>query len=134
MKSRTWMWITVVSLFAALAIPVCAAAQDNPSPHHRSRHHQYKLIDLGTFGGPNSYVPSLEVSINSQGTVIMQADTNIPDPFYPNCFQDCLVNHPGIWQDGVLTDLGVLHERNSTAASPPGSMTVEWSSEFRKTD
>ena len=57
------------------------------------------------------------MSINSQGTVIVQADTTIPDPYYPNCFQsDCLVNHPGIWQDGVLTDLGALPGVNS--ASP----------------
>ena len=35
MKSRTWMWMTVVSLFAALAMPVCMAAQDNPSQDHK---------------------------------------------------------------------------------------------------
>jgi probable HAF family extracellular repeat protein len=113
MKSRTWMWMTVVYLFAALAMPVWTAAQNNPSPDHQKKHHQYKLIDLGTFGGPNSYVPSLLVSINSQGAVILAADTTIPDPYYPNCWNDCLVNHPGIWQDGVLTDLGALPGVNS---------------------
>jgi hypothetical protein len=50
------------------------AAQDSPSPSHRTRHHQYKLIDLGTFGGPASSVSGLEVSINSRGTAIMQGD------------------------------------------------------------
>ena len=111
MKSRTWMWTTVVYLFAALVMPISTAAQNNPLQNHKTKHHQYKLIDLGTFGGPTSSVtrPSL-VSINSQGTVIVQADTTIPDPFYPNCFNDCLVNHSGIWQDGVLTDLGVLQD------------------------
>lgn len=114
MKSRTWMWMTVVSLFAALAMPVGMAAQDNPSQDHKHKHHQYKLIDLGTFGGTNSYVPNLLVSINSQGAVIVEADTNIPDPYYPNCWQpDCLVNHTGIWQDGVLSDLGALPGVNS---------------------
>jgi probable HAF family extracellular repeat protein len=93
------------------------AMQDNPSPDHRHRHHQYKLIDLGTFGGPNSYVPNFSlVSINSQGAVIVEADTTIPDPYYPNCFQpDCLVNHAGIWHHGVLTDLGVLPGVNTGA-------------------
>ena len=57
MKSRTWMWTTVVYLFAALAMPVGMAAQDNPSQDHKPKHHQYKLIDLGTFGGPTSFVP-----------------------------------------------------------------------------
>ena len=35
MKSRTWMWTTVLYLFAALAMPVCMAAQDNPSQDHK---------------------------------------------------------------------------------------------------
>jgi uncharacterized membrane protein len=114
MKTRTWMWTTVVYLFAALAMPAGMASQDNPSPDHKSRHHQYKLIDLGTFGGTNSYMPNLVVSINSQGAVMVEADTSIPDPYNPNCWQnDCLVNHTGIWQDGVLTDLGALPGVNS---------------------
>jgi probable HAF family extracellular repeat protein len=114
MKSRTWIWTTVVYLFAALAMPVGTAAQGNPSQDHKSTHHQYKLIDLGTFGGPNSYVPNLLASINSHGAVIMLGDTPTADPFYPNCFNDCFVNHVGIWQDGVLTDLGVLQNANNS--------------------
>ena len=98
MKSRTWMWMTAVSLFAALTMPVCMAAQDNPTQDHKSKHHQYKLIDMGSFGGPASLVPGSEVSINSRGTAIMQGDTATPDPFYPNCFWDCLVNHAGAWR------------------------------------
>ncbi len=115
MKFRTWMWTTVVSLFAALAMPVCMTAQDNPSQDHKSKHHQYKLIDLGTFGGPASIVPSFALaSIDSQGSVIVEADTTVPDPYSPNCFQsDCLVNHTGSWQDGLLTDLGTLPGVNS---------------------
>ena len=114
MKSRTWTWMTAVYLFAALAMPVGTAAQDNPSQDYKHKHHQYKLIDLGTFGGPNSFVPNLEVSINSRGTAIMQGDTPAADPFYPNCFQDCFVNHAGAWRDGVLTDLGVLNNPNNS--------------------
>lgn len=115
MKSRTWMWMTVVYLFAVLAMPVWTAAQDNPSQNPKPKHHQYKLIDLGTFGGPNSVVPTwAAVGVNSQGTVMVQGDTTIPDPHAPNCFwPDCLVNHVGIWRDGVLTDLGVLPGVNS---------------------
>ena len=114
MKSRTWMRITVVSLFAALGVPACIAAQDNPSQEHKPKHHQYKLVDLGTFGGPAGLVVGSEVSINSRGVVIMQGDTATPDPFYPNCFWDCLVNHAGIWDDGVLADLGELNNLNNS--------------------
>jgi probable HAF family extracellular repeat protein len=115
MKSRTWMWMTVVYLFAALATPVGTAAQDNPSQDHKSKHHQYKLIDMGTLGGPNSSVPIVfnelngtagAQAISNQGIVTGTADTSTPDPlcyfddcFYPNAFQ---------WQNGVLTNLGTL--------------------------
>ena len=43
------------------------------------------------------------------------AETQIPDPFAPNCFfADCFVGHAVVWRDGVLTDLGALpHVNNS---------------------
>lgn len=57
MKTRTSMWTANVFLLASLGITGMAAAQDNSSPlspnnHHR--HHQYKLIDIGTLGGPDA--------------------------------------------------------------------------------
>jgi hypothetical protein len=43
----------VALLFAALASPERLAAQDKQD--HNRRHHHYKLIDMGTFGGPMSF-------------------------------------------------------------------------------
>ena len=81
MKSRTLTCITTMTLFAALAIPVQLAAQ---------QHTRYKLIDLGTFGGPSSGVAGSFLSpwggvpvINNRGTVVGASDTASADP---SCF------------------------------------------------
>jgi probable HAF family extracellular repeat protein len=113
MKSRFLMCFNAITLFAALAIPVQLAAQERqnkPQP-------RYKLIDIGTLGGPNSGVPTVFYEINgtagargisSQGAVTGTADTSTTDPLcylenppclYPNAFQ---------WQNGSLTSLGAL--------------------------
>ena len=72
MKSRRWTWMVIVYLFAVMAMPVWTAAQDNPSQDHKSKHHQYKLIDMGTFGGPNfdfNFSGSPNTLLNNRGTV-----------------------------------------------------------------
>src|SRR5215510_6325856 len=57
--------------------------------------HHYQLIDLGTFGGPSSYLAgsngvtspgAVNQILNNQGTVAGWADTSTLDPFAPNCF------------------------------------------------
>ena len=110
MKSRTWMWTTAVYLFAALAMPALTAAQDNSSPEHRYKHHQYKLIDIGTLGGHYDFFNFSGAQNNllsSRGVVAGSSDTTMVDPY---CFgnPDCFVEHAFQWQDGILTDLGAL--------------------------
>jgi probable HAF family extracellular repeat protein len=116
MKSRICMWTTVVFLFAALAMPVGMAAQDTPSPDHKSKHHQYKLVDTGTLGGAISSLGfEGERDINNRGTLVSFAQTQIPDPFAPNClFADCFVGHAVAWRNGALTDLGALPTVNNS--------------------
>lgn len=115
MKSRTLTSIAAVVLFAVLAIPIGLDAQDNAD----GKHHHYKLIDVGTFGGPNAYLsaplPS-EVQINQHGLVAGVADTPNPDPYNPNCLVDCYLVHAFQWRDGVLTDLGALPGTNDSYA------------------
>ena len=114
MKSRTWMWMTVVYLFAALAMPVGMAAQDNPSPDHKPKHHQYKLIDMGTFGGAQSYVNEQvngSPSQNGRGDLVGSAETLVPLSPYSNgfpCFPGPNVNHGFRYHNGHVTDLGAL--------------------------
>ena len=101
-------------LIAALAITVRLTAQEP-----NQKHGKYKVVDIGTFGGPNSFYFSEPVvqSVNNHGAVTGAADTSIPDPYAPNCdTPDCLTLHAFVWNDGVLTDLGTLPGGFSSAA------------------
>src|SRR5262245_9497261 len=94
-------WKSAIIL-VLLALPFFAQA---------GQHHRYKLIDLGTFGGPLSTFESTARILNNQGSAVGAADTDSPDPFAPNCFTpNCLIQHAFQWSDGVLTDLGALAE------------------------
>jgi len=68
------------------------------------RHLRYRLIDLGTLGGPNSAETVEFPFINNAGMVVGFSDTAIPDPFNPGGF----VPHAFRWRRGLLTDLGTL--------------------------
>jgi len=50
MNSKTWTRIVAVVLLAVLARPIGLVAQDHADG--KPGHHHYKLIDVGTFGGP----------------------------------------------------------------------------------
>jgi len=113
MKSTTLTCVAAITLFT-VALPVPMAAQ----------HTRYKLIDIGTLGGPTSVVGSFTQSVDNRGIVIGAADTAIPDPYDPNCsvvnpeLEDCLVQHAFQWQKGVLAIWVRFQE--STAVSRAG--------------
>jgi probable HAF family extracellular repeat protein len=117
MRFRTCIWTTVVSLFAALAMPFGMAAQDNLTENHKAKHRTYKLIDLGTLGGPNSFFPAPPTGflLTNRGLAVAGADTTTPDPYAPNCWVlNCLIDHAFSWHDGVKTDLGALSGVNNS--------------------
>jgi len=101
MSVRLIRWFVPIALTCGLLAASHTSAQEQQAKPH------YKLIDLGTFGGPNSFYFSAPVvqSVNNQETVAGAADTNLPDP---TCFEDCKILHAFAWQKGVLTDLGAL--------------------------
>src|SRR5437016_2223112 len=95
-------------IVGSLALPLIAQAGQHP---------RYKLVDLGTFGGPSSSFTQLAKIINSQGAVVGGADKANPDPFAPNCIApSCFVQHAFKWQNGVLSDLGTLPGGSSSFA------------------
>jgi probable HAF family extracellular repeat protein len=109
---RKLVCLFALTLFTMLSSRAHLAAQQDPSTAKTPKY-PYKLIDLGTFGGPRSYQSAnFQGSriLNNAGVVSSYADTTAPDPFAPNfCFDaDCLVAHAYRWHDGVLQDLGVV--------------------------
>jgi probable HAF family extracellular repeat protein len=102
MKSKT-ICLTAMTLLAAV-VAVRLAAQGRPRSEGKEQL-RYRLVDIGTFGGPNSGNNGESIVMNSEGDVTGFADTSTPDP---TCFTDCFVTHAYRWRDGVLTDLGAL--------------------------
>jgi probable HAF family extracellular repeat protein len=108
MKFRTIiLMIASVATLAALALPGKLAAQQQGQ---NAKQLHYKLIDLGTFGGPNSFVngPGTQ-DLSIMGTYVGEAETDIPDPYTPTCLDpDCLVQYTQIWRDGSVLKLDGL--------------------------
>jgi probable HAF family extracellular repeat protein len=69
---------------------------------------RYRLIDLGTLGGPNASTVLPAVTLNNRGDNIAQASTAVLDP-YPFTFADDFIWH-GILSNanGAVRDLGAL--------------------------
>jgi probable HAF family extracellular repeat protein len=108
----------VAAIFlAAFTIAPGANAQSAPESLNKQRP-RYKLIDLGTFGGPASYFANgLDGILNDHGTAVGWANTSSPDPFDPFCVvSNCFVTHAFQVQDGALTDLGRLPGGTSSQA------------------
>jgi probable HAF family extracellular repeat protein len=93
----------VVALLTTMATSTSLAAPEE------AKHHHYKLIDVGTFGGPLSGTENpASRALNNRGMSVGLADTASADPFAPYCFYDCYVDL-GFWQDkGAVTPLGPL--------------------------
>jgi probable HAF family extracellular repeat protein len=111
MNSKTWTRLLTLALFGALASALSLAAQDTAKRDHRHKYHHYQLIDVGTFGGPQSFqylgntAPGV---ISNRGTLAGWADTSAIDPICFFDFPDCNVAHAFAWHDGILADLGIL--------------------------
>jgi probable HAF family extracellular repeat protein len=92
---------------AALAAPAVANAQ----------HHRYKLVDMGTFGGPASYINDNFRTLNNRGNVVGSSQTTISQSptsngfiCIPNPATGPVVNKAFEWRNGAVHDLGALYD------------------------
>ena len=101
MKGNLSAHITAFTLLAALVSPMWLTAQV-----------RYKVVDMGTFGGPQGFFTEQVQIINDQGTVTGYLDTAAADPNFPNfssCLNpDCLFPHAFQGSNSKVTDLGTL--------------------------
>src|SRR5215469_11266107 len=101
--------------------PAQATAQSGLDGQASAASYPYRLVDPGTFGGPQSFLNLPAVPLTAQGGLLGTADTAIPDADYPNFnpfmvgFPDPYLVHSFEWKDGHLTDLGALPGNNSSA-------------------
>jgi uncharacterized membrane protein len=104
-KIKPCIFITSLSILATTASPLQLGAQ---------RHG----IDLGTFGGPQSWTFGESTrSLNNDGKAVGQADISKLDPNpnpYITFFGDPFLHHGFEWHNGIRTDLGTLPGANSS--------------------
>jgi len=99
--------ICVAATYAIMTASIALAHQEEHSDG-KHRHHQYRLIDVGTFGGPVNYIKGyffLSEYIgdaqdgNNAGTLTGWADTSTPDPYALLCFNGgCSVAYAFRWR------------------------------------
>ena len=110
MKLRFFVWSMAVVLVEALVLPIPLTAQgEKTKPRH------YKLVELGTFGGPTSYINAVGnggPSMNRRGMVVGSSMTSIPIPPDQNGFSRTSppdqVFHSMQWGTDGVVDLGSL--------------------------
>ena len=129
MKFTKLTCITAVTLVAALAFPAGISAQ-NSQRQKPNQHHHYQLIDLGTFGGPESFFPetipfvSATGDLNRGGLAAGGSSTSTSTTSTSN-FLVCggisgavpFIQHAFEFQDGVVDDLGSLAGADHCSAS-----------------
>jgi probable HAF family extracellular repeat protein len=105
MNLKTLAKVTVTCLLGMQAMNGSANAQEPV------KHHHYKLIELGTFGGPTSYInPGGNGGpyMNHQGAVVGSSQTSVPLPSNNNgfvCVAGLDVYHGLAWGESGITNL-----------------------------
>jgi probable HAF family extracellular repeat protein len=106
-KPKTSKHFTAAVLSILLATSAVFAQEHRADQEQGKEHRRYKLIEVDTFGGPNSYFIFISRPLNKHGVAAGMADTPAAvNP--PLCLVDCFLTHAFLWKHGDITDLGAL--------------------------
>ena len=108
MKSRIFVLMSTIAVFAVLGIRIRVAAQDQQE-QKATQPHRYTVINLGTLGG----IEAAGYGINNRGWVNGDAD-----------LQGSQTEHGFLWRNGVKVDLGTFGGPNSSAPGFPNDKGV----------
>lgn len=97
-------------IFTPLALTAAPAPAAARASHNQPR---YRVVDLGSLGGGFGL---FQGRLNMLGMAAGIMTTPASDPFYPNCFFTCGVDHAFLFAGGKPYDLGALAEGVSSAA------------------
>jgi len=108
--------ITLISAILTLALsPTLNSQNISITSGAREQNIRYKVVFIGTFGGPNSHFSIFGAHIlNNDGSFVGWADDSLPDPFGliygPDaCWDgDCFVARGFLWKNEEMADLGAL--------------------------
>ena len=119
MKFGNLTRILIASSIPLLGLISSATAQN-------VRHGRYRLVEVDTFGGPNSVYNGFSHIARNDGRVVGAANTSSPDPNPAACFDPftCFVQHAWMWRHGKLKDLGVLPGGSSSYTNAINSQGV----------
>jgi len=117
MKSRNLILAITFALVTAMTIPTGLAAQDDAVQSKKAQHHHYKLMDIGTFGGPQSFFQTDSGVLNNAGVLAGWSDTTVRQSpqfcFYPG---DGFASDSFEWRDSMRIGLPVLPGGTSSQA------------------
>src|SRR5580693_2315201 len=128
MKSKRLASTIAMTFLLTAAIPLRMAAQvQTENKEGKPKHHRYRLIDLGTFGGPESFINAPVnggIGLNVRGTIVGGSATSVPRPagsisFFCGGLDGSVpfIFHAFKWQDGETTDLGALPPAATTCSN-----------------
>ena len=117
------LFVAFIIVFGVANLPA-ARGQDAAGASASTHFLRYRLVDVGTLGGPSTYQPFgfadaflTERALSARGTFAGFSATPNADPYDPPCFFDCFIDHAVEWRNGKLIDLGTIpHSPGASSA------------------